>query len=279
MYSVSSRLQAVFGLFTSVGMIIGLLIALSTSLFPADVKSSVELRSVKVLKGSPTYYSPRREEYAQIKFDLDVDLSSLFNWNTKQVFLYVLVSYPSSLPGSNTTSEAIIWDYIIPAKPSPYSLTTLKEKYFPDEGNNRRTKRPLSAKSRKSKKGGKNQAKQGKLNKEEHGVLILRNQRPKYRLTDITRSLANRENASLSVGWNVQPWIGPLMWNAGSKTAKNVGDKTVFNLGFVTSGDGGAESKKFNFPELPEKKRERERELELELERRKERTVKQASSA
>ncbi|KAI5305772.1 Mitochondrial dicarboxylate transporter [Ascosphaera pollenicola] len=279
MHSISNRVQAVFGYFSSVAISLMVLIALSTSLFPADVKTSVELSGVKVLKGRPIYYAPRREEYAQIRFDLDagqsvrhnicqcgvenlsfvvllvltfgaLDLSSLFNWNTKQVFLYVLTSYPSSIPDSNATTEAIIWDYIIPAKPSPYSLASLKEKYMPDKTKS------------KSKKTSKNNKTKGKK-EQKHGVLRLRNQRPKYYLTDITRSLANRQNASLIVGWNVQPWVGPLMWSTGSKTAKNVGDMRVFNLGFVTAGDGGAESKKFDFPGLPEKKREAEAKKEF----------------
>lgn len=48
------------------------------------------------------------------------------------------------------------------------------------------------------------------------------------------------------------------MWNSGSKTASNVGDMRIFNLGFVTGGSGGAGSKKFDFPGLPEKKRREE---------------------
>lgn len=48
MHSISNRIQAVFGFFTSVAIFLGVLIALSTSLFPADVKTNVELTGVKV---------------------------------------------------------------------------------------------------------------------------------------------------------------------------------------------------------------------------------------
>lgn len=44
------------------------------------------------------------------------DLSPLFNWNTKQLFVYVFAAYSSSdNPSSslNPYSESIIWDKIV----------------------------------------------------------------------------------------------------------------------------------------------------------------------
>jgi Signal peptidase subunit len=35
-------------------------------------------------------------EYAFVNFDLDADLSSLFNWNTKQVFASLVADYKTS---------------------------------------------------------------------------------------------------------------------------------------------------------------------------------------
>ena len=40
--------------------------------------------------------STKAVEYAFLKFDLDADLSSLFNWNTKQVFAYVVADYKTT---------------------------------------------------------------------------------------------------------------------------------------------------------------------------------------
>lgn len=69
--------------------------------------SSLPVRSVK---GRPHYYSSKKEEYAIIKFSLDADLSSLFTWNTKQLFVYVTAEWPGP---ENATNEAVIWDSII----------------------------------------------------------------------------------------------------------------------------------------------------------------------
>jgi len=40
--------------------------------------------------------STKAVEYAFLNFDLDADLSSLFNWNTKQVFAYLVADYKTA---------------------------------------------------------------------------------------------------------------------------------------------------------------------------------------
>ena len=80
------------------------------------------------------YYNSKPTELAFLKFDLDAgtystapqptitnfsslfwpkDLEALFNWNTKQVFAYLTVSYPGIKYELN---DAVIWDIIIPSK-------------------------------------------------------------------------------------------------------------------------------------------------------------------
>lgn len=169
------------------------------------------------------------------------DLSSLFNWNTKQLFVHVLATYPSESPslsssdasGTNVT-EAIIWDTIISAPESPYSFSSLKDRYFPS--------------SSKSKRPTKNSNKDKKSSSAKNpGLLKLRDQKPKYQITDISGRLAERHGVNLAVGWNVQPWIGALQWNPGTKIANNFG--RMFGLGVITGGSAGR-SKPFDLPAL-----------------------------
>ncbi|EEA24233.1 Signal peptidase complex subunit [Talaromyces marneffei ATCC 18224] len=210
MHSTTNRVQGVFGFFTTVAAFVAGFAALSVLLHPAtDVTSSVDLTSVHVVRGRPHYYSSKREEYARIEFDLDADFSPLFNWNTKQLFVYVLVSYPASSPSSENprNSEAIIWDMIIPAPESPYSFSHLKERFFPSTSKSSTSK--LSKKTN-------NKKKQQQTKPEKTGVLHLRNQKSKYQITDISGKLAERENVTLTVGWNVQPWVGALLWSEGT---------------------------------------------------------------
>lgn len=65
---------------------------------------------MRSVKGRPHYYSSKKEEYAILRFSLEADLSSLFTWNTKQVFVYVTADWPGK---KNDTNSAVIWDSII----------------------------------------------------------------------------------------------------------------------------------------------------------------------
>jgi len=157
-----------------------------------------------------------------------------------------LGSYPSSTASSSlntnatTTTESIIWDTIIPAPPSPYSFPALRELFFPPKSKTPKSRRSFSPSPPRAR------------TTEIPGQIRLRNQRPKYKITDISGRLAGRQNASLVVGWNVQPWIGALLWGPGSNVGSNVGWS---GLGFVTGGKGGR-SAAFDFPVLKGSKAE-----------------------
>lgn len=128
-----------------------------------------------------------------------IDLSSLFNWNTKQVFLYITASYPSSNPATIPPSESVIWDAIIPASNAPFHPNT----YIHPS--------PSGAKP-KSKKKSKNEPGKPYPAGTQPGIVRLSNSRPKYQITDVSGKIAERENATLSLHWNVQPWVGALVW-------------------------------------------------------------------
>lgn len=230
MHSAVNRLQTTFGFFTTCAFTLAALIAvLSLVPIPAQTTSpsaSVSVRNVQVVKGRPHYYSQKREEYAQIRFDLDADLSSLFTWNTKQLFVYLTVNYPSSQDGSSGMSEAVIWDTIISTTATPYSWQSLKQKYFPE-------KKKFQSKSRKAAA-----AKPKTTDLTKPGVISLKNQKPKYQVTDPSGVLTERGNATLQLSWNVQPWVGALIWDKGL-----LGDR----LGKWEAGQVGR-SEVFEFP-------------------------------
>ncbi|RMZ79649.1 hypothetical protein DV738_g3130, partial [Chaetothyriales sp. CBS 135597] len=207
MHSSLNRAQAVFGFLTSWAIAAVAAVALLSLVpLPAPTSSptaSISVRDVQVVKGRPNYYSPKREEYAQIKFDLNANLSSLFNWNTKQVFLYVTANYPSDI--DDQVSEAVIWDHIIAAPPSPLGYESLKARYW-DGTFNKNTK---PSRSRPKKTGSPDK----KAQEDQLGVISLKNQRPKYQITDPSGKLSERANVTLRLGWQVQPWVGALIWH------------------------------------------------------------------
>ncbi|KAI4147495.1 MAG: hypothetical protein L6R39_003093 [Caloplaca ligustica] len=200
MHSALVRVQNVFGFFTTVAFCTAIIVALSVTVIPQAPSASIELRNVQVVKGRPHYHSPKKEEYAHIRFDLDADLTSLFNWNTKQLFVWISATYPSRKNASEPPSQAIIWDAIInsesqtnPSTPfTLYSYLTTPSKPPP------KTRRPSKSKQAEVELA--------------PGLIKLKNSKPKYQITDISGQLAGTANVTLELGWNVQPWVGALTW-------------------------------------------------------------------
>jgi len=238
MHNTLTRIQNAFGFFTSCAFALAALIAvLSLIPLPSPTSSpsaSISVRNVQVVKGRPHYYSTKREEYAHVRFDLDADLSSLFTWNTKQLFVYVMASYPSSDKAGGASSEAVIWDAIVQAPASPYSYQNLKGKYFTEKS----SRVPKSSSSKLKSTTSKELVKPG--------VLSLKNQKPKYQITDPSGIMSERTNATLTVGWNIQPWVGALIWDKGI-----LGNR----IGSWDAGKMGR-SKAFDFPPLKSSKTE-----------------------
>ncbi|KAF3065111.1 Signal peptidase complex subunit SPC3 [Daldinia childiae] len=222
MYNSLTRIQNVFGFFTTVAFVIAALIAASDLTAPRTPSATIKPTNVQVVKGRPHYYSTKKEEYAIIKFSLDADLSSLFTWNTKQLFVYVTAEWPSA-DSTNQTNKAVIWDSII-TSPSADHLSNLG---------------PASLKKlRKSAA--------GKTIDPSRGKLTLKNQKPKYQITHPTGKIASTDDVTLRVHYNVQPWVGVLTWNQDSD----------FGL-WKKMGDGL--SKAFALPALKKKEGEKAR--------------------
>ncbi|KAI1407276.1 signal peptidase 22 kDa subunit [Hypoxylon sp. FL1857] len=193
MYNSLTRMQNVFGFFTTVAFVVAALIAASDFTAPRTPSATIKPTNVQVVKGRPHYYSTKKEEYAIIKFSLDADFSSLFTWNTKQLFVYVTAEWPAPPSGAdsmNQTNKAVIWDTII-TSPSADHLANIG---------------PIALKKlRKSAA--------GKSIDPSRGKLSLKNQKPKYQITHPTGKIAETDDVTLHVNYNVQPWVGVLTWN------------------------------------------------------------------
>ncbi|EMC94239.1 hypothetical protein BAUCODRAFT_124956 [Baudoinia panamericana UAMH 10762] len=208
MHNTLTRAQNVFGYFTSVAFAVAAAIAVSIVLSAQAPTASLELHNVQVVKGRPHYYSTKREEFAHVKFDLDADLSSVFNWNTKQIFVYITASYPSSNPSSIPASESVIWDAIIPASNAPWHQNTYIHPPNANAKPEKKTKKPA-----KKAETGKRDNQKAYPAGAKPGVIKLEKGMPKYQITDVTGKIAERQNATLTLHWNVQPWVGLLVWD------------------------------------------------------------------
>lgn len=71
------------------------------------VDARAALRTGRRFGGAPG----KPKENVRLKFDLEADLSPLFNWNTKQVFAYLTLDYGGKRP--DISNSVVIWDTII----------------------------------------------------------------------------------------------------------------------------------------------------------------------
>lgn len=228
MHSSVLRAQNVFGYFTTVAFVVAALIAATDFLAPRSPSASIKAVNTQVVMGRPYYYSATKEEYAIIKFSLDADLSSLFNWNTKQVFVYVTAEWPAGgdeKGTNNATNQAVIWDQII-TSPSSDHLANIGP-----------------ATMRKLKKSA-----AGKPIDPSRGKLSIKNQRPKYQITHPSSKIGETDNVQLKLHYNVQPWVGVLTWNQdrdyGRWKALKGGVSKLFSLPAVKKkGDEKAKAK------------------------------------
>ncbi|KAL7823272.1 microsomal signal peptidase subunit [Trichoderma gracile] len=187
MHSSFTRLQNVFGFFTTVAFVLGAFIAATDLGAPRTPSGIIKTDNVQVVKGRPHYYSSKKEEYAIIRFSLEADLSSLFTWNTKQLFVYVTADWTGP---DNANNSAVIWDSII-TNPSADHLQNLG---------------PVAMKKLKK-------SAEGKSIAPERGLLKLKNQKPKYQITHPSGKIAETPDVTLRLHYNVQPWVGLLTWN------------------------------------------------------------------
>ncbi|KAK9378511.1 signal peptidase [Kockiozyma suomiensis] len=117
MFSTFQRLQQYCGYVTSVVLCLMAAISVSSLIqqayFTPTPSVSISVDNVSIKYGKPPYgFNYKRQEYASMTFDLDADLSPLFNWNTKQLFVYLAATYP----GKPYANKVVIWDEIITSK-------------------------------------------------------------------------------------------------------------------------------------------------------------------
>ena len=168
MFNLVTRIQtAANQALTSASILSGLVILLTLlqlyrdNVWSIDTTTISNIESKSSLKYSFQYGSVNRKpkENVKISFDLNTDLSDLWNWNTKQVFAYLTVEYPGKSNGSS--NKVTFWDKII-----------------------------------RNKKDAK---------------LSLKGQRGKYSVWDVEKGFRGR-NATVKLEWNIQPYIGPLIY-------------------------------------------------------------------
>ncbi|CAG9836162.1 unnamed protein product [Diabrotica balteata] len=98
--------------------------------------TDANMNTVKVVVKNVPDYSASREknDLGFITFDLQTNLTGLFNWNVKQLFLYLTAEYRTP---SNELNQVVLWDKIIlRGENAVLDFKSMNTKYyFWDDGN------------------------------------------------------------------------------------------------------------------------------------------------
>jgi len=134
MHSVLTRGNAILAYTLSVLACLTFVCFVSTVFL--DYRTSSSLNTVKVVVKNVPDYSASREknDLGFLTFDLQTDLSNLFNWNVKQLFLYLTAEYKSP---NNELNQVVLWDKIIlRGENAVLDFKNMNTKYyFWDDGN------------------------------------------------------------------------------------------------------------------------------------------------
>lgn len=137
MFNLVTRVQSAANqALTSASILSGLVIILTLLQLYRDNVWSINTTTISGIEAKSSvkysfqYGSINRKpkENVKISFDLDTDLSDLWNWNTKQVFVYLTAEYPGKSNGS--LNKVTFWDKIIKdKKDAKLSLKGQRGKY------------------------------------------------------------------------------------------------------------------------------------------------------
>jgi hypothetical protein len=75
---------------------------------PSAVKNQLDIKSL--VKLTPLRHRPFDSDGALFRFDLKADMNPLFNWNVKQIFIYLSVEYTTE---ENVINQVVLWDTLI----------------------------------------------------------------------------------------------------------------------------------------------------------------------
>ncbi|KAF8507470.1 signal peptidase 22kDa subunit [Hysterangium stoloniferum] len=116
MHSIYQRINGISALLSSCLLALLGAIALSSLAIQATrptPEGVLEIKPLKVFKGQAEHFRHKKEEFAFYQFDYEGDLTSLFDWNTKQLFVYLTAEYVNA---QGVKNDVVIWDRIVRRK-------------------------------------------------------------------------------------------------------------------------------------------------------------------
>ncbi|EFP01179.1 hypothetical protein CRE_24528 [Caenorhabditis remanei] len=108
---------------------------LSTVFLDYSVPTKLSVKDVKIRNVVDYATDEQQADLATLNFNLNVDFSKLFNWNVKQLFVYLVAEYKTPV---NEVNQVVLWDRIVErSERVVMDEIGIKPKYyFLDDGSN-----------------------------------------------------------------------------------------------------------------------------------------------
>ncbi|XDV15283.1 hypothetical protein PO909_015402 [Leuciscus waleckii] len=143
MNTVLSRANSLFAFSLSVMAALTFGCFITTAFKDRSVPVDIHVSKV-MIKNVDDFTGPReRSDLGFVTFDLSANLRPIFDWNVKELFLYLTAEYSTR---SNALNQVVLWDKIVlRGDNTKLNLKEVKSKYFFfDDGNGLRANKNIT---------------------------------------------------------------------------------------------------------------------------------------
>nr|CAB3266525.1 signal peptidase complex subunit 3-like [Phallusia mammillata] len=131
-----SRLNAMFAFSLSVTAGVTFACFLTTHFNDNREDVSIDINRI-IVKNMEEFYVGQKHDLGHLQFSLKANMTPVFNWNCKQLFLYLLAEYETT---KNKVNQVVLWDKIIMrGQDANLNINKMNTKYyFFDDGSDLR---------------------------------------------------------------------------------------------------------------------------------------------
>jgi len=110
MHSIWSRANAIFAFTLTAMSAVTFAVFLSTIYSNRIAPVSLSAANPRVRVISDYISESGKSDHAMVHLNIEADVSSIFNWNVKQLFLYLVAEYKTP---KNEVNQVVLWDKIV----------------------------------------------------------------------------------------------------------------------------------------------------------------------
>ncbi|XP_060780877.1 signal peptidase complex subunit 3 [Neoarius graeffei] len=143
MNTVLSRANSLFAFSLSVMAALTFGCFITTAFRDRSVPVNIHVSKVLLKNVDDFTTAGERSDLGFVTFDLSADLQPIFDWNVKELFLYLSAEYSTK---SNALNQVVLWDKIVQrGENTKLHLKDMKSKYFFfDDGNGLRANKNVT---------------------------------------------------------------------------------------------------------------------------------------